>query len=46
MTDKDQKPMKQPEEQKYIIINPVVDTNDVACSPEFSDSCKIMDDDE
>ncbi|MFT4106392.1 MAG: hypothetical protein QM657_11585 [Lacrimispora sp.] len=46
MTDKDQKITKQPEEQQPIAINPVVDINDAACSPEFSDSCKSMDEEE
>ncbi|WP_367566622.1 hypothetical protein [Lacrimispora sp.] len=46
MTDKDQKITKQPEDQQLTAINPVVDINDSACSPEFSDSCKSMDEDE
>lgn len=46
MTDKNLELTKQPEEQQSTIITPVVDINDIACSPEFSDSCKSIDEDE
>lgn len=46
MTDKNMELTKQPERQQHTIITPVVDINDIACSPEFSDSCKFPEGDE
>lgn len=46
MTDKNLEITKQPERQQPTLITPVVDINDIACSPEFSDSCKSIEDDE
>lgn len=49
MTDKKQINTNPPEgmESPYSsVIAPAVDINDMACSPEFSDSCKFLDLDE
>ena len=49
MTDKKQlntNPPEDTESPNSSVIAPAVDINDMACSPEFSDSCKFLDVDE
>lgn len=49
MTDKKQintNPPEGMESPNSSVIAPAVDINDMACSPEFSDSCKFLDLDE